>query len=63
LKRKRIFIGVLILINIIISSILYFWILPLNYEKECKNRVYYELQEELLKANIEYISDMDDIAI
>ena len=48
--KKRIILITILLIIILCIGLLSFWILPLNYQKECRERVFNDLQDKVLEA-------------
>jgi len=55
MKKNKIIIVITIILCLIVVALFHFWILPSRYEKECKNRIFKELDEET--RNI-FIKDM-----
>ena len=49
-NKKNIIITILILVAFLLGNILYLWILPAMHDKECKNRVFLEFQENKEEA-------------
>lgn len=50
MNKKKIIIVIIIILCLIIVGILHFWIIPSRYEKECKNRIFRELDEKVEEA-------------
>lgn len=47
MSKKKIITGIAIIIFVLIIESLYFWILPLKFNSECKNRIFPELEDKV----------------